>query len=204
MHSCAGSCCTCSPKASYVSATSVSWPTGGAPPSCRYAFTCSARHKNRKPNKTPPPPMTPTISGAAPSVVERWWSSNGSHLPESNFVLHQRSPLLHETTLYDSRSFARFGVLRPSALCHRTNPFFHLPQLPSWRYFSAVASSRVPGVICRALPHSLGPPRHRSFPRLNLHRPASAATTGGFLLTALSNARRAPCHLHCLVKTRVR
>ena len=34
--------------------------------------------------------------------------------------------------------------------------------------------------------------RRRSFPPLNLHRPASTATTGGHIQTALPDARRAP------------
>ena len=39
--------------------------------------------------------------------------------------------------------------------------------------------------MCRALTHSFGDAPHRCLPPFNLHGPASATTTGGFLLTAL-------------------
>src|SRR6267378_2100834 len=99
MNSCAASCCTCSPKASCASATSVFWPTGDAPPCCRFVFNCSAQHSNRRPTKTP---VARTTSGAAPCVVDRWWSSKGSPSQKSNFALHHWSPLPHETTLSSS------------------------------------------------------------------------------------------------------
>jgi hypothetical protein len=51
---------------------SASWPTDGAPHSCRFAFNCSVRHKNRKPSRTSHPPVTPATFGAALSVVDRW------------------------------------------------------------------------------------------------------------------------------------
>jgi hypothetical protein len=98
MNSCAASCCTCFPKASCASATSVSWPTGDAPLSCRLVFNCSAHHRKSRSIKTS---LARTISGAAPCVVDRWWSSKGSRLQKSNFVLH-RSPLPHETTFSNS------------------------------------------------------------------------------------------------------
>ena len=52
--SCAASYCISFRKASCASATSASSPTGGVPRSYRFAFTFSARHHNRKPNKTSP------------------------------------------------------------------------------------------------------------------------------------------------------
>ena len=39
------------------------------------------------------------------------------------------------------------------------------PDLRAWRH-----SSTLPGVVCRAPPHSSGAPQHRTFPLLNLHR----------------------------------
>src|SRR6266478_4171193 len=103
MNSCVASSCTCSPKVSYVFATSVSWPIGDVPLCSRFAFSCSARYKNPQPIRTSPPPMTRTTFGAAPSVVDRWWSSKGSPLQKSNFVLN-RCSLPHETTLSNSNT----------------------------------------------------------------------------------------------------
>ena len=65
----AASCCICSLMDSCASETLASWPTADAPHACRFAFTCSARNQIHQPNKTPPPPMTPPIFGAAPSVM---------------------------------------------------------------------------------------------------------------------------------------
>src|SRR5215467_7904715 len=65
--------------------------TGDVPRSCNFAFTCSAQHKNREPNKTFHPPGTHLTCGAVPSVVDRWWSSSVSLLPKSNFALHRCS-----------------------------------------------------------------------------------------------------------------
>jgi len=47
------------------------WPTADAPLSCRFAFHCSACHKNRNPSKIPYPPMTRTVSSAVPSAVDQ-------------------------------------------------------------------------------------------------------------------------------------
>jgi hypothetical protein len=51
--------------------TSASWPTANVPLSCHFAFTCSARNKNRKPNSMLPPSKTPSAFGAAPNAVDR-------------------------------------------------------------------------------------------------------------------------------------
>ena len=53
MNSYAASSCTCSPKGSYAFAILVSWPIGDVPLSCHYAFTCLARHNNRRQIKMP-------------------------------------------------------------------------------------------------------------------------------------------------------
>src|SRR5260370_3342427 len=97
MNSYVASCCTCFRTVSYASATSASWPTGAVPPSCLFAFRCSARH--RKQSKPLQALRTPLIFGSAPSVLDRWWSLRDSRLPKCNFVLHRWSPLPHETTL---------------------------------------------------------------------------------------------------------
>jgi hypothetical protein len=61
----------CSPNASCAFANSAFWPTGGAPPSCRFAFSCWARHNSDRRNKTLPPPKMPTIFIAALNGVDR-------------------------------------------------------------------------------------------------------------------------------------
>ena len=96
MNSCVASSCTCSPKVSCAFAILVSWPIGDVPLSCRYAFTCLARHNNRTRIKMP---LARTVSGVVPSVVDRCWSSKGLRLRKSNFVLHHCSLLPHETPL---------------------------------------------------------------------------------------------------------
>src|SRR5437879_7432582 len=98
MNSYAASCCTCFPKVLCGSATSASWPTASVPRACRSAFSCSLPPNNRKPDKALPSIRTHAILGLAPSVVARWCSSSGLRLPKSNFALHPRSRLQHETT----------------------------------------------------------------------------------------------------------
>src|SRR6266705_113829 len=97
MSSCAASCFICSPRASFVSATSASSPTGGAPRCCHFAWQHSAQFHPR-PNQKLPPLSHRTLLGAAPSVADRWRSSNDLPLLNSNSVLHHRCSLLpHET-----------------------------------------------------------------------------------------------------------
>src|ERR1700741_5334617 len=69
-HSLAVFYCTSFPKASCPSATSVSWPTGGAPSFCRFACSCWAQPQNRLPNNTLPPPMTLLVSISVPTVED--------------------------------------------------------------------------------------------------------------------------------------
>src|SRR5216684_3569069 len=92
-----------------------------------------------------------------------------------------------------------------SAPGHSANRALLLSQALFWDEFCAFITYSTPAVVCRALPHSFGASRHRTFPQLNLHRPASAATTGGFLLTALSKARRSTALVHTFfLKARLR
>jgi len=181
MSSCAASCCTCFPKASCVFATSVSWPTGNAPPSCRFVFNCWAQHNSPQPNKTCHPPVTHLTFGAVPSVVHRWWSSKDSPQTKSNFALHPRSRLPHDTTLSSSNPFrvaARYVSLRLNAQQNSSPSFPRTPatilsrtrQLPN---SSAVLSRTVSPTLHTAVPAHSIPIGH-----------ASAATTGGSLLTA--------------------
>src|SRR6267142_5955319 len=200
MNSCAAFCCTCPPKSSCAPATSISWPTGDAPLSCRSVFNCSAQYRNRRPIKTP---VARTTSGAAPCVVDRWWSSKGFRLQKSNFVLHLHrcSPLPHETTLSNSNPsrvsacsvpvrVAAKQISSSSFLSAVSAMLFRTSQFP---LSSAMLQRTASATLCTAVsPHSIS------------IGPASAATTGGFLLTALSNTRRALRLPQDFAKTRVR
>src|SRR5271169_5376642 len=176
MNSCAASSCTCSPKVSCAFVILVSWPIGDVPLSCRYAFTCLARHKNRRRIKMP---LARTVSGVVPSVVGRWWSSKGLRLQKSNFVLHRCSLLPHETPLSNpnpsrvsacsvslrlnpqQNSILNFLSASSTILCCPTP--FPAPSVVLCRTFSATLHTAVS-------PHSIS------------IGPASAATTSGFVL----------------------
>ena len=129
-------------------------------------------------------PLPRTISGAVPSVVDRWWSSKGSRLQKSNFVLCHRCSLLpHETRLskLDSSRASR----RAPSLCVLTqnkSPFSNSPRRCLRHTLFPLVRSR------RLLPCSTARPPQHSTPLVSSHSisigPASAATTGGFLLTA--------------------
>jgi len=54
--------------------------------------------------------------------------------------------------------------------CRSANRVFLLSQVFSARESCAFVTFSSPGVVCRALPHSSGASRHRTFPQLNLHR----------------------------------
>jgi hypothetical protein len=97
MSSCAASCCTCSPKVSCASVTSAFWPTANVLPTCPFASSYSARH--RQPSKRPHPRMTQVLFGYAPYVVDRCGSSKGLPLRKSNFVLRRPgTPSPHDIT----------------------------------------------------------------------------------------------------------
>lgn len=100
MSSCAASSCICFPKASFAFATLVSLPTGGAPPSCRFAFNYSEQHSHRRPNQKPLLPKNRAHFGSVPNAAAPWWSSRDLPLPSSNSVLHPFPPEpLHESTI---------------------------------------------------------------------------------------------------------
>ena len=178
MNSCAASSCTCSPKGSYAFAILVSWPIGDVPLSCHYAFTCLARHNNRRQIKMP---LTRTVFGVVPSVVDRWWSSKGLRLQRSNFGLHRCSLLPHETPLSNPHP-ARLSACSVSLRLNAEQNSILNSLGPSSTMLSC--PSPFPGVSCRALPHSL----HDTHTAVSSHSisigPASAATTSGFLLAA--------------------
>src|SRR5271166_1041048 len=144
MSSCAASSCICSPRASFVSVTSASLPTGDAPRSCRYASQHSAQSHRRSKQK-PLSPRNPTLFGFAPSVADRWRSSNDLLLLNSNSVLHQCWSLLrHETARPQLETSARFTAPRPRPPYSRHDSY----AAPSFPLFStsilAPTRSRAP------------------------------------------------------------
>src|SRR5467141_3735932 len=188
MNSCVASSCTCSPKVSYAFAILVSWPIGDVPLSCRYAFTCLARHNNRRQIKMP---LTRTVFGVVPSVVDRWWSSKGLRLQRFNFGLHRCSLLPHETPLsnpHPARLSACSVSLRLNAeqnsilnFLSASSTILSCPSpfpAPSAVLYRTVSATLHTAVSSHSI--SIGP--------------ASAATTSGFLLAAscLSGCFRSP------------
>lgn len=114
MNSCDASYYTSFPRVLCASVTSVSWPTANAPLSCHFAFTASVRHHTRKQNPNRPALKSSRRLGVAPNAVDPCESSNDSPLRNSSFVLHRRSPLLHEA-LSPTRNLCT--PLRANYLC---------------------------------------------------------------------------------------
>src|ERR1700719_1969677 len=178
MNSCAASSCTRSPKVSCAFAILVSWPIGDVPLSCRYAFTCLARHNNRRRIKMP---LTRTVFGVVPSVVDRWWLSKGLRLPRSNFDLHRCSLLPHETLLsnpHPARLSACSVSLRLKGEQNSILNFLSASSTILSRLSPFLASSAVLYRTVSATLHTV----------VSSHSitigPASAANTSGFLLAA--------------------
>src|SRR5258707_9002867 len=122
MSSCADSYSICSPRALFASVTSASSPIGGAPRCCHFAWQHSAQF-HLKPNQKLPPLRNRNLFGAAPSVADRWRSSNDLPLLNSNSVLHHcRSLLPHETARPQLENSARFTALRSRPPCSRRDP----------------------------------------------------------------------------------
>src|SRR5712692_1048721 len=191
MNSCADSCCTCFRKVLCASGTSVSWPTGDAPHSCRFAFRCSARHHLRRRSKRPHLPMAQAIFGSAPSVLDRWWSSKGSPPPRFTFVLRPSWPLLpHETTLHSAntlRASARSVVLRLVAEQISSSHFVMLSIRGHLALPEVSPRSVLPSALCGVAPSRL----NNALPlNSNCIGSASAANAGGFLQVAVSKARQ--------------
>src|SRR6266702_2679033 len=122
---------TCSPRASSASATSASSPTAGAPHYCRYASQHWTQF-HRRLNQKPPPLRNRTLFGAAPSVADRWPSSNDSQPHNSNSVLHRSWPRLHEVTRPHTALSARCRASRRSVSPLPPHTLF-LP--PAWAHF---------------------------------------------------------------------
>ena len=163
MISCDASFCTCSPKASCASATSVSWPIGDVPPSCRSAFNHSAQHTDRDPRTTP---LARTISGTAPNAVDPWWSLKDSLLQKFNYALHRCSPPPHETTVSNSN---------PSRVSACTVPLrLAIQQLSSSSFLSTVFATLFRlsylQISSAVLYHCLGNTPHPCLSPFNPHR----------------------------------
>src|SRR5439155_1849958 len=126
MSSCAVSCCICSPRALFAFATSASLPTADAPRYCHYASQRLAQF-HRRSNYKPPPPRNRTLFGVAPSVADRWRSSNDLPLLNSNFVLHRSWSPLHDIIRPQPQLLARFSALRRSVSPSPLDTFF-MPQ----------------------------------------------------------------------------
>ena len=174
---------TCSPRASSASATSAFSPTAGAPHYCRYASQHWTQFHHR-PNQKPPPLRNRTLFGAAPSVADRWPSSNDSQPHNSNSALHRSWPQPDEITRPHTARSARFRASRRSVSPFHPHTFFRFrPRLTSaidsslhnyaGRHSSGLADSR------ELLHPSLAP--------FNLHK-SRVRRASGFLLTAFSNA----------------
>src|SRR5437660_6854298 len=128
--------CTCSPRASSASATSVFSPTEGAPPCCHGASPLSTP-LHRKRNRKLRPLLQRTRCGAVLSAADRWPSSNDSQRHNSNSVLHHSWPRLHEITRPHTARSARFRASRRSVSPLPPDIFFLSPP----RLISAIGSS---------------------------------------------------------------
>ncbi len=114
MSSCAASSCMSFPKALSAFATLASSPTGGAPPSCRFAFNYSEFYSHRRLNQKPLLPGNQVHFGFVPNVAAAWWSSRDLPLPRSNSVLRPLSPEPpHETNFPKPQTSIRLSARSP-------------------------------------------------------------------------------------------
>src|SRR5260370_9483530 len=160
MSSCAVSVSICSPKVSWPSVPSASWPIADVPPPCHFAFSCSAlRHKPRQRHPWPAPVML----GFAPNVVDRCCSSKGLQLRNSSSVLRRPgrpSPHERRSTL---RNFC--VLLLANSLCvSLPNQFLFPPpqghpRRTTFEFSATLTFSRLGAVLFRVspgvLPHRL-------------------------------------------------
>jgi hypothetical protein len=120
-----------------------------------------------------------------------WWTDGGH--PEVHRCGH---PTFFSTAghccrmkrLSPARILRAFRRARSPASGRRANLLLPLPRRC---LRDTLSRQSAPAVLCRtvsATPHTAVSPHS-----ISIGPASSAATTGGFLLTALSNARRAPC-----------
>src|SRR5882762_11808006 len=130
MSSCAVSCCTYFPKASFVSGTSASLLAGAAPLCFRFVGGRSLRYRDRTPNRKHPsreqacPLWLSPNCGAPMIVVERLTTAQ----------IQLRCPPIRLTAAASLRSFhteepACFATPTPRVPRQPTHPFF--PLLPT-------------------------------------------------------------------------
>jgi len=175
------------PKVSYAFAILVSWPIGDAPLSCRYAFTCLARHKSRRRIKMP---LARTASGVVPSVVDRWWRRKALRCGNPTSLPNHGSLLPHETPLSNpnpSRLSACSVFLRLNTEQNSILNFLD----PSSTILSC--PSPFPAPSGRALPHSLRNTPHRCPSHSISIGPASAANHKRLPSSRLIERARAIC-----------
>src|SRR6266700_4773544 len=183
MSSCAVSYCICSPRASFAFATSASSPIGGAPRCCHFAWQHSAQFHPR-PNQKLPPLRNRNLFGAAPTVADRWRSSNDSPRLNSNSVLHHCCSLLpHEIARPQPESSARFIAPRPRPSDSRPDPYFTPSVTPS----STIDSrSHLPADLLLCFRNDSRQLQHLSLAPFNFHK-SRVRRASGFLLPAFSN-----------------
>src|SRR5205807_6814731 len=130
MNSCAASSYICSPRASFVSVTSASWPTADAPPYCRFASQHWAQFLRRS-NQKPPPPRnrtpSPTIDSCShtlvgPLLLFRADSRPLQHLSFAPFNLHKARVRRASGFLLTAFSNARPNLLFRSTLLTKGAP----------------------------------------------------------------------------------
>ena len=106
--SCGASSYTCCPRASFVSVSSVSWPTAAEPPSCPSANNCSRLshppHLHARLYLSRPP------TGLVPSAVDAWRSWRDSPRTNSSFA-----PLICEVSLTVPECHPTANTLRAPA-----------------------------------------------------------------------------------------
>jgi len=93
-------------------------------------------------------------------------------------------------------AFACISSHSLSVPCRSTNRVFLLSQVFSSQEFCAFVTFSSPGVVCRALPHSLRASPHRTFPQLNLRtarvrRNRGRLPSNGFIERAPEHRARA-------------
>ena len=114
------------------------------------------------------------------SPFEGWWTRWDSNPPavwkQRSFAVQPGLPRYSKerkgilsAPLLPLRKFACFDPLRTAVSCRGTDLLFQLLQPRSSASFFAAASFGAHPVTCRAMRHSLGTARRRSFPLLNLH-----------------------------------
>ena len=193
MSSCAASCCTCFPKASCAFGTSDSWPTAARHAPCHFAFILlgsapQTEPEHRRRQDSSDLWLCPKCGGPM-VVIERLTACRNptsfSTRPGHGCRMKRLSTTRNLCVSRHAQSLLR--LLAPQTSSSRSSRSSTDSQLAFANHYSSLHSR---------LSCSVAQLRPTSTPHLPLHSipigPASAATTGGPVQTALSNARRAP------------